>query len=100
MSKHAWLRRRWAGAGLAVGVALTSAAVGYGAPAHAAAGCSVSYTITNQWGGGFGANVGITNLGDAISSWTLTWSFGAGQTITQLWNGSSTQSGAQVSVKN
>jgi non-reducing end alpha-L-arabinofuranosidase len=100
MSRHARFRRRWAGAALAVGVVLTGTAVGYGAPAQAAAGCSVSYAITNQWSGGFGANVGITNLGDAISSWTLSWSFGAGQTITQLWNGSFTASGAQVSVKN
>ena len=62
--------------------------------------CRVSYTVTNQWPGGFGTNVIITNLGASVSSWTLTWSFAAGQTITQLWNGSHTQSGAGVTVTN
>ena len=66
----------------------------------ASTGCSVSYSISSQWQGGFGASVTITNLGASISSWTLTWSFGAGQTITQLWNGAFTQSGANVTVNN
>ena len=42
----------------------------------------------------------VTNLGDPVSSWKLVWSFTAGQTITQLWNGSYTQSGSQVTVSN
>ena len=63
--------------------------------------CHVIYTITNQWPGGFGAAVTINNTGTtAISSWTLTWSFANGQTITQVWNGSETQSGANVTVNN
>ena len=33
-------------------------------------------------------------------NWTLTWSFANGQTITQLWDGSETQSGANVTVTN
>jgi cellulase/cellobiase CelA1 len=45
--------------------------------------------------------VTITNTGNApINGWTLTWSFANGQTITQLWNGSYTQSGSSVSVTN
>jgi endo-1,4-beta-xylanase len=63
-------------------------------------GCGISYSVTNQWTGGFGANVTISNLGAATSSWQLTFSFTAGQAITQLWNGSVTQSGAQVTVTN
>src|SRR5262252_2388474 len=66
--------------------------------ASAATGCSVSYAITNQWPGGFGANVNITNLGDPLTSWTLTWSYTAGQTVTQAWNTTATQSGAQVTA--
>jgi hypothetical protein len=66
----------------------------------ASAGCSVAYSVTSQWPGGFGASVTLTNLGAPVSSWQLTWSFGAGQTITQLWNGSVAQSGAQVTVTN
>jgi len=63
--------------------------------------CHVIYTITNQWPGGFGAAITINNTGTtAISSWTLTWSFANGQTITQVWNGTETQSGANVTVNN
>lgn len=63
--------------------------------------CKVVYTITNQWSGGFGANISITNTGTtAINGWTLTFSFANGQTITQLWNGNSTQSGANVTITN
>ncbi|WP_206061339.1 non-reducing end alpha-L-arabinofuranosidase family hydrolase [Nonomuraea basaltis] len=68
--------------------------------AQAAPGCRVDYTVTNQWSNGFGAGVSVTNLGDPLTGWRLTWSFTAGQTITQLWNGVVTQSGAQVAVSN
>jgi hypothetical protein len=64
-------------------------------------GCHIVYTISSQWSGGFGAAITIENTGTtAISSWTLTWTFANGQTITQLWNGTETQSGANVTVKN
>ncbi|GAB3970382.1 endo-1,4-beta-xylanase [Actinoallomurus acanthiterrae] len=63
-------------------------------------GCSVKYAISSQWPGGFGANVSVTNLGDPVSSWTLTWSFGAGQQVTQAWNAGVTQNGAAVTAKN
>ena len=80
---------------------LASAAVAVALPAGAAAaGCSVDYAVSSQWQGGFGANVTITNLGDPVSSWTLSWSYGAGQTVTQAWNATVTQSGAAVTAKN
>ena len=44
----------------------------------AAVGCRVDYQITNQWQGGFGANVTVTNLGDPVNGWALTWSYAAG----------------------
>jgi hypothetical protein len=63
--------------------------------------CHIDYTVTSQWGGGFGASISINNTGTtAISNWTLTWAFPNGQTITQLWNGIETQNGANVSVSN
>lgn len=80
---------------------LASTAVAAALPAGAAAaGCSVNYTVSSQWSGGFGANVTITNLGDPLTSWTLTWSYSAGQTVTQAWNAAVTQSGAAVTAKN
>ncbi|MEJ3750622.1 non-reducing end alpha-L-arabinofuranosidase family hydrolase [Actinomycetes bacterium KLBMP 9797] len=84
------------------GVALlASAAVVVALPAGAAAaGCSVNYAVSSQWQGGFGANVAITNLGDPLTSWTVTWSFSAGQTVTQAWNTSLTQSGSAVTARN
>src|SRR5690242_9135927 len=68
--------------------------------AHAATGCQVTYTVTNQWQGGFGADVTIKNLGDAINGWRLTWTFTGGQTISQLWNATLGTPGPQVSVTN
>jgi Glycosyl hydrolase family 12/Cellulose binding domain/Fibronectin type III domain len=63
--------------------------------------CHIAYTITNQWPSGFGASITIDNTGTtALSNWTLTWTFANGQTITQLWNGNETQSGANVKVTN
>ncbi|MET8122103.1 cellulose binding domain-containing protein [Micromonospora sp. NPDC005291] len=66
----------------------------------AAAGCRVDYQVTNQWQGGFGANVTVTNLGDPVTGWALTWSYTAGQQVTQAWNAVVTQSGAQVTARN
>jgi len=66
----------------------------------ATAGCSVAYSVPSQWSGGFTANLTITNLGDPITSWTLTWSYTAGQQVTQAWNATTTQSGGQVTARN
>ena len=91
--------RRVAIAGTAA-VAAVAAGTVAAVNAYAAAGCRVDYAIASQWGGGFGANVTITNLGDPVNGWTLTWSYTAGQTITQAWNATVTQSGANVSATN
>jgi hypothetical protein len=65
------------------------------------ASCKVSYTVTNQWNGGFGANIAITNTGStAWNGWTLKFTFPGNQQVTQLWNGSVTQSGSSVTVTN
>ncbi|MFJ6167686.1 cellulose binding domain-containing protein [Micromonospora orduensis] len=82
-------------------VLLASTAVAMAAPAGAAAaGCSVDYSVSSQWQGGFGANVTVTNLGDPVSGWALTWSYSAGQTVQQAWNTSLSQSGAAVTARN
>ncbi|WBB96276.1 MULTISPECIES: cellulose binding domain-containing protein [unclassified Solwaraspora] len=98
MIKSRTTRAGLASAGAAL---LASAALAVAAPAGAAAaGCSVNYAVSSQWPGGFGARVTITNLGDPLTSWTLTWSFGAGQTVMQAWNTSLTQSDSAVSASN
>jgi endo-1,4-beta-xylanase len=63
--------------------------------------CSVDYNVQNQWGGGATVNV-IVNSGSStpINGWTLTWTFPGNQQITNLWNGTYSQSGSSVSVSN
>ncbi|MFG2020011.1 glycoside hydrolase family 6 protein [Actinomadura geliboluensis] len=91
--------RRGAAAGAAA-VLLASGTVALAqAQASAAAGCTVEYTA-NDWGTGFTANVKVTNLGDALSSWTLEWDFAGNQQVTNGWNGTFAQSGKHVTVKN
>ena len=94
------MRRNLALSLAAVAALTAGAGVLTALPASAAAGCTVAYSVASQWQGGFGANVTVTNLGDAVSSWSLTWSFGAGQTVGQLWNGTVSQAGSQVTVSN
>lgn len=69
---------------------------------HAASFCQVTYTVTNQWAGGFSTNLTIQNTSStAWTNWTLTFAFpDSGQTVTQLWNGNFTQSGSNVTVTN
>src|SRR3954471_11332907 len=95
------MRRRNLTFGLATAAVIT---IGTGVltalPASAASGCSVAYTVSSQWPGGFGANVTIKDLGDPVSSWSLAWSYSAGQQVTQAWNATVTQSGSRVTAVN
>ncbi|GIF08293.1 hydrolase [Actinoplanes siamensis] len=83
-------------------VALTGAALGVAAlgPARAAAAtCAVTWTA-NSWNTGFTADVKVTNLGAAVSSWTLGWTFSGNQQVTSAWNATVTQSGATATAAN
>jgi chitin-binding protein len=63
------------------------------------AGCAVTYQTASSWSSGFQGTVTVTNNGTAaVHSWTLAWAFTGGQTITQSWNTSLTQSGASVTA--
>ncbi|MBE2220396.1 MAG: cellulase family glycosylhydrolase [Anaerolineae bacterium] len=63
--------------------------------------CSVDYTIANQWGTGFQANVTIKNHATtAVSGYTLTWNFTAGQQFSSGWNATFSQNGTAVSASN
>ncbi|MET8907094.1 cellulose binding domain-containing protein [Micromonospora sp. NPDC004551] len=92
-------RRRTALLAAASAATLLAGALTTVTAAAAATGCRADYRITNQWGGGFGADVTVTNLGDPVNGWTLTWAFAAGQQVTQSWNATVTQSGAQVTAR-
>ncbi len=82
------------------GIILAAASI-LASTATAQTACKVVYTISSQWSGGFGAAISIQNTGTtALSNWTLTWAFANGQTVSQIWNGTETQSGANVMVNN
>ncbi|MEE6307832.1 cellulose-binding domain-containing protein [Plantactinospora veratri] len=100
MRLHRPRSRLWSAVTVAAVAAASGTAITIAGPAVAAAGCGVTYTVGSQWQGGFTATVTVNNLGDPISSWTLTWSYDAGQRVTQAWNATATQSGSQVTVRN
>ncbi|GLL03787.1 cellulose binding domain-containing protein [Dactylosporangium matsuzakiense] len=85
--------------GLVVGLAGTAVVLSTVSAGAAISGCRVDYTVSSQWAGGFGANVTVSNLGDPVSGWTLTWNYPAGQTVTQAWNATVGQSGSAVTAK-
>jgi lytic cellulose monooxygenase (C4-dehydrogenating) len=62
--------------------------------------CSATYTITNQWPGGFQGEVRVTAGSAAITGWTVNWTFAGGQTVTQSWNTALTPSGSAMSARN
>ena len=63
--------------------------------------CSVHYAVQSQWNTGFTASVTINNTGSStINGWRLQWTFANGQTITQIWNASFTQSGSVFTTTN
>jgi len=64
--------------------------------------CSVAYSVAGSWPGGFQGGVTVTNNSTtAVNGWTLTWTWpNSGEVITQLWDGSVSQSGTAVTVTN
>jgi cellulose 1,4-beta-cellobiosidase len=63
--------------------------------------CSGTYSVVNSWSGGFQGQVVVKNTGSGtLNGWSLGWTFPGSQTITNLWNGSYTQSGNTVTVSN
>ena len=98
-SRTSRFRTAVATAGVATLVLGAGTATVLAAPASAAApACQVTYSITSQWPGGFGADISITDNAAAVSSWTLGFAFAAGQSVTEGWDGTWTQSGANVTV--
>jgi hypothetical protein len=66
-----------------------------------AATCSVAYRIPTTWPGNFQVDLTLTNTSrSAWNGWSLRWQFANGQSVTQGWNGTFSQSGAAVSVDN
>lgn len=95
------MRRKLALISVAAVTATSAGLIGLSGPAYAASTCSATYTITNQWAGGFQAAVDLTNTGAAITGWNIGWTFGdSNQKITQIWNATATQTGTAVTATN
>ncbi|MCG5212687.1 PQQ-dependent sugar dehydrogenase [Streptosporangium soli] len=69
-------------------------------PTGGPAGCAATYRVTSQWQGGFQGELAVRNTGPAITSWRVTFAFPGGQTISQMWGGTHTQAGSNVTVTN
>ncbi|MFD7656204.1 cellulase family glycosylhydrolase [Actinosynnema sp. NPDC059797] len=65
------------------------------------AGCAVTYKVAGQWQGGFQGDVKVSNTGaTAVNGWTLRWTWANGQTVSQSWGATTSQSGAALSATN
>ncbi|SCG65882.1 mannan endo-1,4-beta-mannosidase [Micromonospora echinaurantiaca] len=62
-------------------------------------GCTASYTVVNQWPGGFQGEVKVTAGSAAITGWTATWTLANGQAVNQSWNTRLTSSGSAVTAR-
>ena len=99
------LRSKLSGRGKILAVAGASTLVAGGlvtipaTMAHAATACSVTYS-TNQWQGGFSANITIRNVGDPLNGWTLGFTFpDSSQRVSQGWSATWSQSGSSVTAQ-
>jgi xyloglucan-specific exo-beta-1,4-glucanase len=69
-------------------------------PPPAATGCTATYKITGSWGGGFQGEVTVRNTGTApTKTWSVGWTFGNGQVVSQVWGGTGGQTGTAVTVR-
>ena len=63
--------------------------------------CTAEYRSINSWGGGYQGEVKVTNTGTLpLNGWMAHLTFANGETVGSLWNGTYTQSGPDVTVKN
>jgi cellulase/cellobiase CelA1 len=59
----------------------------------------VTYSVASSWNGGFTGEVRVRNTGTvAVNGWRLGFSFRGAEKITNAWNATVTQSGAEVTA--
>ncbi|MEU7100593.1 cellulose-binding domain-containing protein [Streptomyces longwoodensis] len=92
-------RRPWTAAAFLTAVALLASGFTVLSASGAESGCRVDYTV-NQWTGGYTAQLKVTNLGPAVTSWRLTWTYAGDQQVTSAWNATVTQTGSSVVAVN
>jgi hypothetical protein len=63
--------------------------------------CTATYSLASSSNGTMQANVTVKDTGNSpLNGWTLSWTFPGDTKITNMWNGTYTQSGAAVTVTN
>ncbi len=93
--------RHRAVAGFATLLLPLAALVGLAAPAQAASTATATFAKTSDWGTGFGGQWTVKNTGtSSISSWTITWDFPTGTSVTSAWDADVTSSGNHWTAKN
>ncbi|MEV6302196.1 cellulase family glycosylhydrolase [Actinoplanes sp. NPDC051861] len=61
--------------------------------------CSVTYSQTNAWQGGFQGSLQVRNAGNTtLNPWQVTWTWPSGVTLGSGWNATVTQSGTTVTA--
>ena len=69
--------------------------------AKAQTSCSIGYSVTSTWTGGFNGGITIYNTGTTtMSTWSLGFAFANGQVVSNSWNSTYSQSGANVTLTN
>jgi len=69
--------------------------------ARAQTSCSIGYSVTATWSGGFNGGITIYNTGTTtIPTWNLGFAFANGQVVSNSWNSTYSQSGANVTLTN
>ena len=60
-------------------------------------GCTAAYTVANDWGSGFTAEVEVTSTGGS-GAWEVSWTWPGDQQITNGWSATLNQSGSSVTA--
>ena len=62
--------------------------------------CTATYRVAGSWSGNFQGEVTVRAGTAPITGWTVRWTYANGQTVSQIWSGQLTTSGAAVTVRN
>ncbi|WP_249998325.1 glycoside hydrolase family 6 protein [Actinoplanes sp. M2I2] len=68
-----------------------------GQPAGA---CGATYVTSSTWQGGFQGQITVKAGGGAVNGWSVSWTLGSGQSVSQVWGGTLSVSGSTVTVRN
>jgi pimeloyl-ACP methyl ester carboxylesterase len=62
--------------------------------------CAATYRTVNAWSGAYQGEMTVRAGSSAINGWTVRWTMGGGQTISQVWNGTLVNGSGAAAVRN